>query len=365
MMRRLLKGGMACGLRWSGADRVWRALRGVAPWVVGYHRVVEDFGRSAPTTMPPMLIGRRMLERQLDWIGRHFRPATLDEIGASLEGPAFPGRPLAAVTFDDGYRDVYHHALPLLRSKGIPAAMFVVTGLVGSDRPPLHDRLFLLLKEALAAWKAPREECVRLLGALGLDPAVVLREASGWTGPHAVTRHLLQALPGADLERIAAALAERVTVDPAVWEAHLPLTWEMVGEMRRAGVIIGSHTRSHRLLPGEDPGTVADEVEGSRRDLEARLGSAPRHFAYPNGSFDMRSVRAVAGAGYRYAYTACGHRDPGHPLLTIPRTLLWERSALDSRDRFSVTLMGWQVPGPLRVAPGCAPAHLSPTRVAP
>jgi peptidoglycan/xylan/chitin deacetylase (PgdA/CDA1 family) len=177
-------------------------------------------------------------------------------------------------------------------------------------------------------------------------------------------RSLLEALPVADLERIALALEERLTIAPDVWEEHLPLTWGMVEEMRHAGVTIGSHTRSHPLLTSENRRSVVEEVGGSRRDLESRLGIPVRHLAYPNGSFDPDTVRAVAESGYRYAYTACRHRDPDHPLLTIPRTLLWEHSALDGLGRFSRTLMGWQVPGPLRRPARCAPDHALRRRVA-
>jgi peptidoglycan/xylan/chitin deacetylase (PgdA/CDA1 family) len=357
MLRRLLKTGMACGLKWSGIDLTWRAIHGDAPWVVGYHRVVEDFERSASRTIPAMLVGRPMLERHLDWIGRRFRPASLDEVGSRLENGTPRGKPLVAVTFDDGYRDVYHHALPLLQKKGFPVAVFITTGLAGTSRLPLHDRLFLLLKEGYRSWGAPREEILELLRGLGIDPP-----AAPWRRPDAPDplvhmRALLEALPVADVERIALALEERLTIAPDVREEHLPLTWGMVEEMRRAGVTIGSHTRSHPLLTREDRHSVAEEVGGSRRDLESRLGIPVRHLAYPDGSFDPDTVRAVAESGYRYAYTACRHRDPDHPLLTIPRTLLWERSALDGLGRFSRTLMGWQLPGPFRPPARCGPEH--------
>lgn len=357
MLRRFLKRGIAGGLRWSGFESGWRALRGEAPWIVGYHRVVEDFGRSAGRTIPAMLIGLPMLERHLDWIGRRFRLASLDEIASRLENGAPRGKPLAAVTFDDGYGDVYHRAYPLLRRKGIPAAVFVVTGLTGTSRPPLHDRLFLLLKEACRVWDAPWGRLLRLLRDLGIEPPSGSWRGPGSPAPLGLTRALLESLPDADLERIAAALQERLTIDPDLWEEHRPLSWEMIEEMRREGMTIGSHTRSHPVLTSESRDAVEAELHGSRRDLEGRLGIPIRHVAYPNGSFDGEIVRAAAKAGYRYAYTACRHRDPDHPLLTIPRTLLWEHSALDGRGRFSSTLMGWQRPGPLRPPTRCGGGH--------
>src|ERR1019366_4751846 len=106
------------------------------------------------TSIPSMLVSRRMLERHLDWLGRRFRFISLDELGARLEAKDGREDPVAAITFDDGYRDFYDHALPLLKRKGIPAAVFVVTDLVGTRRVQAHDKLYLLLARRYQATRA-------------------------------------------------------------------------------------------------------------------------------------------------------------------------------------------------------------------
>src|SRR5881296_482577 len=125
-------------MRWSGASLLKRTLRrrSGAPWIAGYHRVVEDFRRSSENSIAATLISRGMLERHLEWIGRRFDFVSLDDIGSRLERGERFLKPVAAVTFDDGYRDAYEHAFPLLKTRGIPAAVFVPTGLVGTETPP-------------------------------------------------------------------------------------------------------------------------------------------------------------------------------------------------------------------------------------
>jgi peptidoglycan/xylan/chitin deacetylase (PgdA/CDA1 family) len=304
-----------------------------------------------------MLISARMLERQLDWVARRFRIVSLDELGARLAAGA-PAGHMAAVTFDDGYRDVYEHAFPLLKRKGIPAAVFVVTDLVGTSALQFHDRLHLLLARALS--RAPqRWSLARLLQRAGVTPPVSER-AHGPADPIAMTTALLTRVCQADLVRVAGALEEDDPLTGAELEAMAPLSWDMLAEMARHGIAIGSHTASHALLPNETTTDRLRQTAASRQALRRRLGIEARHFAYPSGAFDRESVEAVRAAGYDFGYTTCRHRDPGHALLTIPRTLLWERSAMDGRGEFSPSLMGCLANGLLPLASRCRERHDGP-----
>ncbi|MBI2469449.1 MAG: polysaccharide deacetylase family protein [Candidatus Rokubacteria bacterium] len=358
-MRALAKTGVAGALRWTGADRLIGALGGAraTPLVVGYHRVVADFEANAKTSIPAMLVSQRMLERHLDWLGRRYRFVPLDELGSRLEAGGGFDRPVAAVTFDDGYTDVYEHALPLLTRKGIPATCFVVTDLVGTSRPALHDRLYLLLRRAFARWHMPGRDLAWLLLALEVRAVDPWRLRGLDLHPAGVTSALLRALPQAEVWRVADALEAEVGLAPAALDDGRPLTWDRLVEMHRHGVTIGSHTRTHVLLANETPERVREETAGAREELVRRLGTAIHHFAYPDGQFDRATVRAVAAAGYRFGYTTCQHRDPDHPLLTIPRRLLWENACLDALGRFSPAVLGCQVNGVFDLAAHCPGNH--------
>src|SRR5262245_47685260 len=171
MMRALVKSGLAHGMCWSGASLAKRTLDGWSgrPFIAGYHRVVEDFEREAKDSIPAILIGRAMLERQIDWIGRRFEITSLDEIESRLVQGTGWRRPAAAITFDDGYADVFEQAFPLLKARGIPAAIFVVSDLIGTETPPLFDRLDHLLARAWTRWRDPIRGLSPLVADYGLD----------------------------------------------------------------------------------------------------------------------------------------------------------------------------------------------------
>jgi len=253
-------------------------------------------------------------------------------LGARLEAPDGREDPAVAITFDDGYRDFYDLALPVLKRKGVPAAVFVVTDLVGTTRLQIHDKLHLLL--ALRST---------------LD--------NGTPTPFQATRALLESLPQVELLKVIQALEPEVPIPEDTLQPFYSLTWEMLNEISRAGITVGSHTRTHVQMTHESAQRVIAEVAESRKAIEGRLGTSVQHFAYPGGLFDTGAVDAVAGAGYRFAYTTCTHRDARFPLLTVPRTLLWENSCLDSHGVFSGAILNCQIRHAFDLVSGCRQNH--------
>jgi peptidoglycan/xylan/chitin deacetylase (PgdA/CDA1 family) len=328
---------------------------GADPLVLGYHRVVEDFDASARTEMPGMLTSRAMFERHIDCIGRSFKFVSLDEIGEHIaSGEPFPQR-VAAITFDDGYRDVYEHAFPVLKRKGIPAAVFVVTSLVGQPFWQIHDRLYRLVAKAYATWDDPRTRFLGLLGDLNLPAADLLGSRGTTNGPLTTVSALLPGLSQPDMCRLLDGL--EANVGNGFGPAPQTLTWPLLDEMRRGGFTIGSHTETHVSLPAEPPETIARELAGSKAELESRLGEPCVHFAYPGGQFTPEVVDAIDRAGYRFGYTACSHSDGRHPHLTIERLLLWERSSVNADGRFSPNVLNCQAHGLWPPARHCGRHH--------
>jgi hypothetical protein len=230
MIRSWIKTGTAGILSRTGLDHVVGSLAGStgAPLVIGYHRVVEDFAASAVNSIPSMLVSRQMLERHLDWLGRRFRFVSLDELGARLDGSDGSQDPVAAITFDDGYRDFYEHAFPLLQRKGIPSAVFVVTDLVSTTGVQAHDKLYLLLARRVADRSLRTSRLTGLLARIGISmPGMDVK------GPYQATRTLLEALPQESVLRVIAALESEVSIPEGTYKPFYSLTWEMADRMQR------------------------------------------------------------------------------------------------------------------------------------
>jgi peptidoglycan/xylan/chitin deacetylase (PgdA/CDA1 family) len=308
------------------------------PLVLCYHRVVEDVRRH-PASAPAMLVSTATLERQIDWLGRRYRFVDLDELAAAVAEGRRSQPPLAAVTFDDGYADVHRHGYPLLWRKGVPFAVFAPSDWIGSRTLHAHDELYLRLQRAAerrgAAWLA--HELARFgveATPAGLADLALLE----------LNERLLRTLCRAEVAALIAALDDGPIPDRLA-AGLAPMSWSMLAELVDAGVVVGSHTRSHRVLTGEARADVVVELVESKRVLGERLGIEIEHLAYPNGEFSPESVAAARAAGYRYAYTTCGHRLAGEPLLTLPRRTFWELTAAGLAGSFSPAVASCHVHG--------------------
>ena len=92
-----------------------------------------------------------------------------------------------------------------------------------------------------------------------------------------------------------------------------PLSWSQVGEMRAAGMAIGSHTWSHRNLAHLSIGAAEADLRRSREVLEQRLGEPVGAIAYPWGKLG----RHVTGE----TFTAARRAGFELGLISLPRAL--------------------------------------------
>jgi len=79
---------------------------------------------------------------QMDYLVQHgYHSISLDELGATLlSGAKLPDKPFV-ITLDDGYRDSYSAAYPILKARGLKAVNFVITGFVGGPNYLTWDQI--------------------------------------------------------------------------------------------------------------------------------------------------------------------------------------------------------------------------------
>ncbi len=271
----------------------------------------------------------------IEGLARRFELVTCGELARRLGEPRKGKRPLAALTFDDGYRDFLTHAVPVLKRTGAPATLFAVTGLLETGELPWPLKLHLLA-ERIAARNG------------GTWPGEVMGEMLDKPGegrtPQALAdfleREIVRTRPG-QIRPLLSNWAHRLGVDPAeINEPGLTLTWDGLAEVRDAGIEIGSHSVHHPWFGLLDDAVKLNELEESRKALENRLGIRVEGFCIPRGGEpDVAAcgTELVAAAGYRYLCTSLHgfNRDAGQR-MGLRRTPL----RTESPARFALRMDG-------------------------
>lgn len=292
-----------------------------------FHRVLEK-----PDPLLPDEPDARVFDQIVGWIASQFRILDPVEACDRLFDGSLPSRP-AVITFDDGYRDNYTVALPVVQRHGVNAAFFVATGFLEGGMM-FNDRVIEAIRRASGG-------SIAVPGAnMGGTSKLPLRDvAERRAAIEAVLRTIKHLPPDERLKRVEALERDTRAASPAGRQPgeRMMMTPDQVATLRRAGMTVGGHTRTHPILLTLPDAEARAEISGGLDDLAGILGERPSIFAYPNGKpggdFDERHVAMVRQAGCRYAFTTrAGAADRQASAFELPRFTPWDRE----RTRFGV-----------------------------
>jgi peptidoglycan/xylan/chitin deacetylase (PgdA/CDA1 family)/CelD/BcsL family acetyltransferase involved in cellulose biosynthesis len=277
-----------------------------------YHRVNDDrdpFFNALPVSQ---------FCNQMEYLAQNFRLVSLDQLaGGTL--PCNGHRCSVAITFDDGYRDNFVHAFPILRKMGIPATIFLTTGYIESGQLPWYDQVRLAFKlTAESRFSMP---------VVGATNEALDTEAERLETIEIVLAWLRNTGDGNRMGWLPELFRSlRVPSD-----LNLPgtmLAWNEIRQMSKAGISFGAHTVTHPVLEGLPVSRLKDEILGSKKTVEDRLQVPVRHFAYPFGKpadFGCDAKSIVQAAGFQTAVTTIsGVNGPEQDLLELKRFNLKE-----------------------------------------
>lgn len=115
--------------------------------VLMYHRVLPD---ARPDVDPGMFVTASAFEHHLRFLKSRYELVTIDAFGDWMSDRRQVARPPCALTFDDGWRDNYDVAFPLLQRYDAPATVFLVTSWIGRDDMLDADRIARMESSGIA-----------------------------------------------------------------------------------------------------------------------------------------------------------------------------------------------------------------------
>ncbi len=302
--------------------------------IVTFHRVLpRRFLEEYP--FPGLAVTPEEFEWHLSFLRRWFRCMTLQD-ALRIPGKEWgKGKPIVAVTFDDGRRDNFSYAAPVLKKQGVPATFFVTAEDPGTLPLLWHDRIGYAVKKMAREGKERLDAFLEGHGIhvpSGVPPAY----AAVWAA---------KKMPVGERNAFLLALEEAAGggVRPA-WDGGMDE--EQLRALVEEGHEVGSHTMTHPILTQLGGNDLEREVAVSKRVLEGILGRPVSSFSYPNGDYDGRVRRCVEAAGYSSSVTTLwGNNAPSADVLELRRFEMDSRRIMGLRGRLSPSLLSWRMSG--------------------
>ncbi|MBV9497815.1 MAG: polysaccharide deacetylase family protein, partial [Acidobacteriaceae bacterium] len=239
--------------------------------VFNYHRIREHEQES--TLFHDEVFGPTITQftEQINWLRRHTRIINEAELLDMLAS----GRPVAnrcsMITFDDGYRDNFTLAFPVLERYEVAATFTIPSEIITSRRLGWWDMISYFVKKS-------SKKTIELDGAVysvsasrqAVTNAIISRMARE---PYPFTLGLLDRL----------SVACEVDFPSREVQAAQLMTWDEVRCVSRSVISIGSQTHTHPVLATMDRGDQMQELATSKRVLEQEIGKPVSSIAYPVG----------------------------------------------------------------------------------
>ncbi|GGE77952.1 polysaccharide deacetylase family protein [Stappia taiwanensis] len=316
-VRRQILGSGCKLLHWSGIGRLLSPLTAGKGLIFTLHSVRT--GKAHGDFLPNrhLSVTSDFLEQTIEQVrGAGFDFVSLDEAVDRMGESG--GRPFAALTFDDGYRNNLDIAYPVLKRHQVPFTIFVTSGFVDRTSEIWWEALERIVASAEAIEMPIGERMQRLPTDTPARKMQVFDRLLKW-----YSLDLGERSQRMEIRR----LAKRHGLDLAALAEELILGWDDIRGLCADPLFsLGAHTHNHFALARLTRDDMRSEIRQGLERFQAELGIRPTMFAYPYGfeaAVNHQSTEAVREFGFRAAVTTHpGVLSGDEPLLELPRVSL-------------------------------------------
>lgn len=237
-------------------------------------------------------------------------------------------RTRVAITFDDGYRDNFENALPVLRAHRAPGTFFVVSGNVGSALEFWWDRLENLILNVSS---------LPAILSLRVNNARVEFDTAQRSQTYLALWEALSTMSPSGKQGALDDLSKQIHEEIPQRFDYLPLSRDQLRSMAEDSIVeIGSHTVTHSMLARLPPDQQFFELFESKKHLEVMTGRKIRSLSLPHGSFEEGTLTLAREAGYRVVATSINKNvNRRNDLYRVPRRVIqnWSKEEFKNMIR--------------------------------
>ncbi len=287
--------------------------------VAVYHRVVPG---ALSNPMRTVISEERFID-QIDKLSYKYHVVGLMEALSGKAGEGSGSKMPMVLTFDDGYRDNFDFAFPVLKRKGLPATFFVATDYIGRNRP-LWD-----MEVMTEVCRRSRLDAVPVNG--------VIMHKSPLQSSHAFAVSICRKMKASSLDEIGKTLSFLKKIADGKpgydYSGDLCMGWKEICRMSHEGIDIGSHGSSHRSLAGIPIAEALQDIKLSKEAIEENTGKPCETFAFPFGGredYNQALIDNLRGFGFKAcALNIHGYNHISSDLFSVNRVIMDEFTDLD------------------------------------
>jgi len=292
-----------------------------------YHGVVPDNYPIDSWT----LVRESEFRKQMDVLAKHYEVIPLGAVRDFCDrsnGGNASKKPTAIITFDDGYRNNYTVAFPILKEYGFHAAIFVCPGLLNQNDMVWYDKVIYAIQ---------RSSCANLTIDSRRYDFDSPERSKRWVEIDALLAYL-KTRSEQDRSRLVDEIVRSLNAPLDQSECFAFLSEEEVRILRDSGLIsIGSHTTDHEILTKIPISRAKETIISSVREIERIIGEDVMFFAYPNGDYNRDILGIVRTLPIQAAFTTTNDLySAKYDRLEIPRVSV---GGYDGLSRFLVSLI--------------------------
>ncbi|QKV18322.1 polysaccharide deacetylase family protein [Oricola thermophila] len=284
------------GARYSGlAAALSPLLKGMGA-VLMLHHVRPNEGGAGLNRL--LHVEPEFLDELLDSLKRGgARFVSMDEVAERLRA-GHTDEFFLSVTLDDGCRDNLVHAAPVFRAHEVPFTIYVSPGLTDGDADLWWELLERIVEE---------NDEVAFDTAEGRRVLSCRTVAEKHRAYAALMKHALTEIDEDAQRALTRQLCEEYGIDRDAHRRNGLMAWHELQRIQAEPLgDIGAHTMGHYQLRRLDRERAEREIVRSRDVLAERLGTRPRHLAYPYGgprAAGAREAEIARAAGFDTAVT--------------------------------------------------------------
>jgi len=235
---------------------------------------------------------KKAFDKQVGYLTKKYNIISIDEAINKIKKNSIQGNEIV-ITFDDGYKNNYTEAFPILKKYNKKATIFLISSRIDSDKYAWYDIIEIFFKEYKKNNYTLKIE--------SKNYTFYTSNENQKINTINTLKEILKNISNIDREKIVKKLSENLHSYKSEYKKKFSfITWKEAREMLKT-INFGAHSVTHPILTKCSKSKVEMEIMKSQETIQEKLKTVVDGFCFPNGDYDDNIINILKEKKYNYA----------------------------------------------------------------